>query len=146
MGGKGVISGEGADGLPSPSEGNGSHQRPGDIREGSSLEDHGAEADAYDVQLVVRWIFEGTPRHLLIADDSPPRSVYEGVFVYSFDQHGLVKEHRLEAINPAPPFVASWKAMFGGGMPAAPGATSLPGASAPAATLKAMGNAREVHG
>lgn len=62
--------------------------------------------DHAELRLVVRWIFEGTPRHLLIANSmdilATPRSVYEGVFVYVFDEQGLIKEHRLEAIHPTP--------------------------------------------
>ncbi|TPX58130.1 hypothetical protein PhCBS80983_g03335 [Powellomyces hirtus] len=74
-----------------------------------SKEDSHSDGGADDIQLVVRWIFEGTPR---LSPSSPDaiRSVYEGVFVYVFDAEGLVKEHRLEAIHPSPPFVISWMA------------------------------------
>ncbi|KAI9014624.1 hypothetical protein BC832DRAFT_589127 [Gaertneriomyces semiglobifer] len=77
-----------------------------------------------DLKLVVRWIFEGTPRHLLIANNwdilASQRSVYEGVFVYTFNKDGLIKEHRLEAIHPSPPLFNSYRWWRGYRAPVAP--------------------------
>ncbi|TPX62030.1 hypothetical protein SpCBS45565_g07103 [Spizellomyces sp. 'palustris'] len=71
------------------------------------------DLDGSGARLVVRWIFEGTPRHQLIANNmdilATPRSVYEGVFVYVFDDEGLIKEHRLEAIHPSPPLFSGYR-------------------------------------
>ncbi|KAJ3163197.1 hypothetical protein HDU86_002366 [Geranomyces michiganensis] len=89
-----------------------------------------------DIQLVIRWIFEGTPRlhpGLVVPQDRlhhPVRSVYEGVFVYRFDAEGKVCEHRLEAIHPEPPFAVNWMAgAFGGAT----------GSRAPVATSSQVG-------
>ncbi|OZJ03564.1 hypothetical protein BZG36_03095 [Bifiguratus adelaidae] len=61
------------------------------------------------VRLYVRWKLEATPRTLLLLPDtsSTPslpqnRSQYEGLFLYKFDQHGHVCEHRIESVVPSP--------------------------------------------
>ncbi|KAL1918734.1 uncharacterized protein VTP21DRAFT_2756 [Calcarisporiella thermophila] len=53
-------------------------------------------------RLHIRWVLEGTPRSLLRLSGSNTRSTYEGVFLYKFDTRGLIYEHRLESIVPAP--------------------------------------------
>lgn len=66
-------------------------------------------------QLVVRWTMEGTSRAslfqeavkkrlgLLTADESAlENSVYEGMFIYKFNEKGLIKEHAVANIVPAP--------------------------------------------
>ncbi|KAJ3082814.1 hypothetical protein HDU99_001518 [Rhizoclosmatium hyalinum] len=62
-------------------------------------------------------MFEGTPRHKLLYAKllnpltSPQPSIYEGVFVYTFEgQQGLVINHRLESMSPTPwvPKVCRW--------------------------------------
>ncbi|KAI9332226.1 hypothetical protein BDR26DRAFT_650272 [Obelidium mucronatum] len=75
------------------------------------------EEDGESVKLVVRWMFEGTPRHKLLyakllSPLTPPQPVvYEGVFVYRFDNDtGLVINHSLESMSPTPwiPAVCKW--------------------------------------
>ncbi|KAJ3057143.1 hypothetical protein HK097_000071 [Rhizophlyctis rosea] len=77
------------------------------------------------LRLIVRWIFEGTPRHLLIANagDSlnTPRSVYEGVFVYTFDKEGRIADHTLQSIYPSPPLFNGVKWFRGAPQEVAPG-------------------------
>ncbi|KAJ1553518.1 hypothetical protein HK405_007672, partial [Cladochytrium tenue] len=61
------------------------------------------------VRLVVRWAFEGVLRHRILfsylglGPSHPVTTVYEGVFVYRFDDHGLIDHHRLQSLFPAPP-------------------------------------------
>ncbi|KAJ3022742.1 hypothetical protein HKX48_005369 [Thoreauomyces humboldtii] len=86
-------------------------------------EDRGGGGSAEDMQLVVRWIFEGTPRIMAATGAHPVRSVYEGVFVYTFDSDGLISEHRLAQIHPEPPEVVSWLARVFGVPPRDPAIT-----------------------
>ncbi|KAJ3142411.1 hypothetical protein HDU90_004685 [Geranomyces variabilis] len=114
-GGGGVSNGDGSWG--------GGEDGPNAAQENST--DVGSGGD--DIQLVVRWIFEGTPRlhpGLVAPQEHPVRSIYEGVFVYRFDSEGKVCEHRLEAIHPEPPFAVNWMAGAFGGGSRAPVATS----------------------
>lgn len=61
------------------------------------------------IRLVVRWVFEGTPRHqylfhaLKIRQSVPEPILYEGVFVYRFDDDGFIDNHRLQSLFPSPP-------------------------------------------
>ncbi|KAJ3115476.1 hypothetical protein HK100_001330 [Physocladia obscura] len=86
-----------------------------DSNEGSAAANLLPRDDA--VRLVVRWMFEGTPRHKflyakILSPLSPPQpSVYEGVFVYKFDNPtGLIINHRLESMSPTPwvPKICRW--------------------------------------
>ncbi|KAJ3329719.1 hypothetical protein HDU76_007311 [Blyttiomyces sp. JEL0837] len=71
------------------------------------------------VRVVVRWVFEGTPRYQVWMTALnplfvPKPTVYEGVFVYRFDEDGLIEEHRLQSIHPAPPLLRFAKWLNGG--------------------------------
>ncbi|KAJ3182644.1 hypothetical protein HDU87_007983 [Geranomyces variabilis] len=116
-GGGGVSNGDGLWGGGGEEGPNAAHDDTSDMGSGGGD----------DIQLVVRWIFEGTPRlhpGLVAPQDHPVRSIYEGVFVYRFDAEGKVCEHRLEAIHPEPPFAVNWMAGAFGGGSTAPVATS----------------------
>ncbi|KAG0298463.1 hypothetical protein BGZ98_000187, partial [Dissophora globulifera] len=56
--------------------------------------------------VTVRWTMKGTTRPSVVLTSSgptpPPPSSYEGVFVYEFNDHGLIDEHRIENIMPSP--------------------------------------------
>ncbi|KAJ3072296.1 hypothetical protein HDU98_003852 [Podochytrium sp. JEL0797] len=69
------------------------------------------------VKLVLRWMFEGTPRHKLIYSkvisplQPPEPTIYEGVFVYTFEnESGLVINHCLQSMSPTPwvPAICKW--------------------------------------
>jgi hypothetical protein len=74
-----------------------------------------------DFSVNVRWIIEGTSRPALLASglfatthrtmQKQPieKSVFEGVFVYRFDDFGLICEHVLQDVEPNPPaWFKSW--------------------------------------
>jgi hypothetical protein len=74
-----------------------------------------------NTQLFIRWTFEGTPRSSYITSMfSPrgariPRSTFSGIFMYRFDpQSGLVLEHHVKHIIPAPSRRAVLYHGFGG--------------------------------
>ncbi|KAF9217414.1 hypothetical protein BGZ59_004500 [Podila verticillata] len=56
--------------------------------------------------VTVRWTLKGTTRPSVVLTMSgptaPPPSSFAGVFVYEFDDRGLVDEHRIENIMPSP--------------------------------------------
>ncbi|KAG0330955.1 hypothetical protein BG004_001893 [Podila humilis] len=56
--------------------------------------------------VTVRWTLKGTTRPSVVltlsGPTSPPPSTFSGVFVYEFDDRGLVNEHRIENIMPSP--------------------------------------------
>lgn len=56
--------------------------------------------------LTVRWTLKGTTRPSVVlttsGPTSPPPSSYEGVFVYQFNDYGMIDEHRIENIMPSP--------------------------------------------
>ncbi|KAJ2783953.1 hypothetical protein GGI15_002409 [Coemansia interrupta] len=61
----------------------------------------GRRDGAYDV--FVRWVFEGVPRHAELLGNATV-SRFEGEFRYALDRtSGLVAEHEVTAIHPAPP-------------------------------------------
>ncbi|KAK9687448.1 hypothetical protein K7432_014790 [Basidiobolus ranarum] len=61
------------------------------------------EKPSSEVELVLRWSLEGTPKvRFLSPSGGNSRTVYEGVFIYNFDQSGLIRRHVIEHINPAP--------------------------------------------
>ncbi|TPX34786.1 hypothetical protein SeMB42_g06976 [Synchytrium endobioticum] len=87
---------------------------------GDGGEGEGGKRVLYDddlkepLRVLVRWVFEGTPRPQLIASGgdvmSAPRSTYEGLFVYTFDMRtGRIIEHRIAALHPAPPILSLFK-------------------------------------
>ncbi|KAI9358900.1 hypothetical protein DFJ73DRAFT_135126 [Zopfochytrium polystomum] len=96
---------DGLDGSASP----GLQRRRAWRRE--EVDDGGDDDQA--IRLVVRWVFEGTPRHQLLFSSIWPKSavpvVYEGVFVYRFDADGLIDNHRLQSMFPSPPMLAFCK-------------------------------------
>ena len=56
--------------------------------------------------VTVRWTLKGTTRPSVVlttsGPTSPPPSSYEGVFVYQFNDYGMIDEHRIENIMPSP--------------------------------------------
>ncbi|KAF9957971.1 hypothetical protein BGZ72_001078 [Mortierella alpina] len=56
--------------------------------------------------VTVRWTMKGTTRPSVVLTSSgptsPPPSSYAGIFVYSFNDFGLIDEHRIENIMPSP--------------------------------------------
>ncbi|KAF9351814.1 hypothetical protein BGX34_000338 [Mortierella sp. NVP85] len=56
--------------------------------------------------VTVRWTMKGTTRPSVVLTSSgpalPPPSSYAGIFVYQFDERGLIDEHRIENIMPSP--------------------------------------------
>ncbi|KAF9584983.1 hypothetical protein BGW38_004391 [Lunasporangiospora selenospora] len=56
--------------------------------------------------VTVRWTLKGTTRPSVVltaaGPTSPPPSSYEGIFVYQFNDFGLIDEHRIENIMPSP--------------------------------------------
>ncbi|KAF9184169.1 hypothetical protein BGZ50_003827 [Haplosporangium sp. Z 11] len=56
--------------------------------------------------VTVRWTLKGTTRPSVVLTSagptSPPPSSYAGVFVYQFNDYGLINEHRIENIMPSP--------------------------------------------
>ncbi|KAJ3389224.1 hypothetical protein HDU84_008962 [Entophlyctis sp. JEL0112] len=111
---------------------------------GKPAEDSRDGKEDESTRLVVRWLFEGTPRHKLLYAkmtsplSAPQPTVYEGVFVYTFDSEtGLVVNHRLESMTPMPwvPRICRWwldrrmrarRARGGGGVAGEDGAGGLP--------------------
>jgi hypothetical protein len=101
-------------------------QREHDHEREEELEDE--EVDGHSPagqQLHIRWLFEATPRHLVLATTLFPlgspgpgggdarahgalrRSIYEGMFIYDFDRHGKICRHTLVSIHPTPP-ICKW--------------------------------------
>ncbi|KAI8846948.1 hypothetical protein BC829DRAFT_254066 [Chytridium lagenaria] len=62
--------------------------------------------DDHSVRLMVRWVFQAVPRHQIILSNFNPLSikpsVFEGVFVYKFDEQGFIVEHVLQSVYPCP--------------------------------------------
>ncbi|GJJ73841.1 hypothetical protein EMPS_06199 [Entomortierella parvispora] len=56
--------------------------------------------------VTVRWTMKGTTRPSVVlttsGPTSPPPSSYAGVFVYQFNDYGMIDEHRIENIMPSP--------------------------------------------
>ncbi|KAG0238213.1 hypothetical protein BGW42_006493 [Actinomortierella wolfii] len=56
--------------------------------------------------VTVRWKLTGTVRSSIVLTSrgptSPPPTSYSGIFVYEFDDMGLIDEHRIENIMPTP--------------------------------------------
>ncbi|KAJ1851955.1 hypothetical protein LPJ73_002924 [Coemansia sp. RSA 2703] len=68
---------------------------------GSQEKDAGGGSRRFDV--FVRWVFEGVPRHAELLGNATP-SRFEGEFRYAIHHvSGLVAEHEVTAIHPAPP-------------------------------------------
>ncbi|KAF9431207.1 hypothetical protein BGZ94_006888 [Podila epigama] len=65
-----------------------------------------SEGGAPSTSVTVRWSLKGTTRPSVVLTSSgptsPPPSSYSGIFVYEFDDQGLVNEHRIENIQPSP--------------------------------------------
>ncbi|KAI1319530.1 hypothetical protein EDD11_003800 [Mortierella claussenii] len=77
---------------------------PGEIGEGGMEDGESSLPPATTV--TVRWTMKGTTRPSVVLTSSgpsaPPPSSYAGVFVYQFNEHGLIDEHRIENIMPSP--------------------------------------------
>ncbi|ORX89586.1 hypothetical protein K493DRAFT_357924 [Basidiobolus meristosporus CBS 931.73] len=68
-----------------------------------SVEEIDTEKPSSEVELVLRWSLEGTPKVTFLSPSgTQSRTIYEGVFIYNFDQTGLIRRHVIEHINPAP--------------------------------------------
>ncbi|GBB98396.1 hypothetical protein RclHR1_03210017 [Rhizophagus clarus] len=74
-----------------------------------------------NTQLYIRWTFEGTPRSSYLKSMFSPRgtriqrSTFSGIFMYKFDpKNGLVLEHHVKHIIPAPSRKAVLYHGFGG--------------------------------
>ncbi|KAJ2768243.1 hypothetical protein IWQ57_003618 [Coemansia nantahalensis] len=79
------------------------------------LEPSHAGSDGAGTDVLVRWVFEGVPRHTEILGGHGSR--FEGEFRYAIDpRSGLVAEHEVTAIHPTPPtsFIASGLARWMG--------------------------------
>ncbi|KAG0264248.1 hypothetical protein DFQ27_001325 [Actinomortierella ambigua] len=65
--------------------------------------------------VTVRWKLTGTVRSSIVltarGPTSPPPTSYSGIFVYEFDDMGLIDEHRIENIMPTPSPEAIQRAM-----------------------------------
>lgn len=86
----------------------------GNLPNNSSLSSSSLETgNNSHIQLYMKWIFEGRPRiHTLISnlnhnDTFTEPALYEGAFVYSFDESGFIKSHSIQYIEPAPPFLSA---------------------------------------
>ncbi|KAJ2716579.1 hypothetical protein H4R19_000563 [Coemansia spiralis] len=69
---------------------------------------HHPEGSAAGTEVLVRWVFEGIPRHTELLGGHGSR--FEGEFRYAIDpRSGLVAVHEVAAIHPTPPtsFIAS---------------------------------------
>ncbi|KAJ2723492.1 hypothetical protein GGI07_002617 [Coemansia sp. Benny D115] len=74
-----------------------------------------AMAEAKHYEVMVRWVFEGVPRHMELIGRGDEGSRYEGEFRYALDpETALVAVHEVTAIHPAPP-----TAIFGSASPLA---------------------------
>ncbi|KAI8810641.1 hypothetical protein BJ742DRAFT_799588 [Cladochytrium replicatum] len=64
-----------------------------------------------EIRLLVRWIFEATPRIALVLNpDNPSRTFIEGVFQYRFDPaSGRVIEHLVLHLEPPPRAYLNWR-------------------------------------
>ncbi|KAF9575093.1 hypothetical protein EC968_004318 [Mortierella alpina] len=66
----------------------------------------GGEPPLPATTVTVRWTMKGTTRPSIVLTSSgptsPPPSSYAGVFVYTFNDYGLIDEHRIENIMPSP--------------------------------------------
>ncbi|KAG0362976.1 hypothetical protein BGZ54_008385 [Gamsiella multidivaricata] len=71
--------------------------------EGASEE---GQSSPLTTTVTIRWTMKGTTRPSVVLTSSgpapPPPSSYAGVFVYQFNENGLVDEHRIENIMPSP--------------------------------------------
>ncbi|KAF9282352.1 hypothetical protein BGZ68_006046 [Mortierella alpina] len=94
------------------------HQKPGNGFDGLVKLDSGAGSAATDgggagaepplpaTTVTVRWTMKGTTRPSVVLTSSgptsPPPSSFAGIFVYTFNDYGLIDEHRIENIMPSP--------------------------------------------
>ncbi|CAO3571333.1 unnamed protein product [Mortierella alpina] len=66
----------------------------------------GGEPPLPATTVTVRWTLKGTTRPSVVLTSSgptsPPPSSYAGIFVYTFNDYGLIDEHRIENIMPSP--------------------------------------------
>ncbi|KAF9964078.1 hypothetical protein BGZ70_006957 [Mortierella alpina] len=66
----------------------------------------GGEPPLPATTVTVRWTMKGTTRPSVVLTSSgptsPPPSSYAGIFVYTFNDYGLIDEHRIENIMPSP--------------------------------------------
>ncbi|KAI9094865.1 hypothetical protein DFS34DRAFT_627486, partial [Phlyctochytrium arcticum] len=95
--------------------------------QGTSQHDHDKGDDEDGTThpaLKIRWMFEGTSRISLLLNgmdaSTAPRSIYEGLFIYSFDRDGFISEHRIEGIHPSPPLMSGYRWWRGYSDPVAP--------------------------
>ncbi|KAG0253301.1 Translation initiation factor 3 subunit J component [Mortierella polycephala] len=67
---------------------------------------HGNQESLPPTTVTVRWTLKGTTRPSVVLTSSgptpPPPSTFSGVFVYQFNDRGLIDEHRIENIMPSP--------------------------------------------
>ncbi|KAJ3118868.1 hypothetical protein HDU96_007610 [Phlyctochytrium bullatum] len=72
--------------------------------------------DDTSTRLMVRWVFEAVPRHQALLSYINPLhlkpSVFEGVFIYRFDEEGYIVEHVLQSVYPCPPLLAACRWWF----------------------------------
>ncbi|KAG0051746.1 hypothetical protein BGZ83_003364 [Gryganskiella cystojenkinii] len=65
-----------------------------------------SQASIPPTTVTVRWTMKGTTRPSVVLTSSgptsPPPSSYAGVFVYQFNDYGMIDEHRIENIMPSP--------------------------------------------
>lgn len=77
----------------------------GAIRSSAGSTGDGQE-DKPATTVTVRWTMKGTTRPSVVLTSSgptlPPPSSYAGIFVYQFNERGLIDEHRIENIMPSP--------------------------------------------
>ncbi|KAG0205503.1 hypothetical protein BGX28_002939 [Mortierella sp. GBA30] len=78
----------------------------GSLGTGGLGDQGGEEASLPATTVTVRWTLKGTTRPSVVLTSSgptlPPPSSYAGIFVYQFDERGLIDEHRIENIMPSP--------------------------------------------
>ncbi|KAJ3208666.1 hypothetical protein HDU67_006607 [Dinochytrium kinnereticum] len=87
------------------------------------------EIEDHAMRLMVRWVFEAVPRHQVLLSYIDPLyikpSVFEGIFVYTFNEKGFITEHVLQSVYPCPPLLAMCRWWFRGSPPS-PGGAELP--------------------
>ncbi|KAF9928782.1 hypothetical protein FBU30_002102 [Linnemannia zychae] len=80
------------------------------ISRGTGGMNEGEEPSIPGTTVTVRWALKGTARSSLVlttsGPTSPPPSSYSGLFVYEFNDRGLIDEHRIENIIPSPSSMA----------------------------------------
>ncbi|KAJ2780601.1 hypothetical protein H4R18_003357 [Coemansia javaensis] len=84
-------------------------------QDGDGNNNNNKSSNRAGVEVAVRWIFEGVPRHTQLLGGHVSR--FEGEFRYAMDPRtGLVAVHEVTAIHPAPPtsFIASGLARWMG--------------------------------